>query len=75
MAQEATPIRAKYMTLSRIAGLQFRLHRAGLLSGTPLDAVRGEKAAAEDENGRLRKAVADLTFDKEMLQEVIRRKL
>jgi putative transposase len=29
----------------------------------------------EDENGRLRKVVADLTLDKEMLQEVIRRKL
>jgi putative transposase len=29
----------------------------------------------EEENGRLRKVVADLTLDKEMLQEVIRRKL
>ena len=29
----------------------------------------------EDENGRLRKLVADLSLDKEMLQEVIRRKL
>ena len=29
----------------------------------------------EEENGRLRKAVADLTLDKEMLKEVIRRKL
>ena len=29
----------------------------------------------EDENGRLRRIVADLTLDKEMLQEVIRRKL
>jgi putative transposase len=28
-----------------------------------------------EENGRLRKVVADLTLDKEMLQEVIRRKL
>jgi hypothetical protein len=27
------------------------------------------------ENGRLRKVVADLTLDKEMLQEVIRRKI
>lgn len=27
----------------------------------------------EDENARLRKVVADLTLDKEMLQEVIRR--
>jgi putative transposase len=29
----------------------------------------------EEENGRLRRVVADLTLDKEMLQEVIRRKL
>jgi putative transposase len=29
----------------------------------------------EEENGRPRKVVADLTLDKEMLQEVIRRKL
>ena len=29
----------------------------------------------DEENTRLRKVVADLTLDKEMLQEVIRRKL
>ena len=29
----------------------------------------------EEENARLRKVVADLTLDKEMLQEVIHRKL
>ena len=29
----------------------------------------------EEENSRLRKVVADLTLDKEMLQEAIRRKL
>ena len=29
----------------------------------------------EEENGRLRKVVADLTLEEEMLQEVIRRKL
>ena len=29
----------------------------------------------EDENGKLRKLVADLSLDREMLQEVIRRKL
>ncbi|SNR90295.1 putative transposase [Puniceibacterium sediminis] len=28
----------------------------------------------EDENGRLKKIVADLTLDREMLQDVIRRK-
>lgn len=29
----------------------------------------------EDENGRLKKFVADLTLDREMLQDVIKRKL
>jgi putative transposase len=29
----------------------------------------------EDENSRLKKIVADLTFDREMLQDVIKRKL
>ena len=29
----------------------------------------------EDENGRLKRIVADLSLDKEMLQDVIRRKL
>ena len=29
----------------------------------------------EEENGRLRKVVSDLMLDKEMLQEVIRRKI
>jgi len=29
----------------------------------------------EDENGRLKRIVADLTLDREMLQEVIKRKL
>lgn len=29
----------------------------------------------EDEDGKLRKLVADLSLDKEMLQDVIRRKL
>jgi putative transposase len=41
-----------------------------------LDAIRVKKLRQlEEENGRLRKVVADLTLDKEMLQEVIRRKL
>lgn len=43
---------------------------AGLL----LDEMRRLKAL-EDENGRLKKIVADLTLDREMLQDVIRRKL
>jgi putative transposase len=31
--------------------------------------------ALEEENNRLKKIVADLTLDREMLQDVIRRKL
>jgi putative transposase len=31
--------------------------------------------ALEDENSRLKKIVADLTLDREMLQDVVRRKL
>lgn len=38
------------------------------------DEMRGLKAL-EDENTRLKKIVADLTLDREMLQDVIRRKL
>ncbi len=43
---------------------------AGLLP----DEMRRLKAL-EDENGRLKRIVADLTLDREMLQDVIRRKL
>jgi len=43
---------------------------AGLLP----DDMRRLKAL-EDENGRLKKIVSDLTLDREMLQDVIRRKL
>ena len=43
---------------------------AGLLP----DEMRRLKAL-EDENSRLKKIVADLTLDREMLQDVIRRKL
>ena len=38
------------------------------------DEMRRSKAL-EDENSRLKKIVADLTLDREMLQDVIRRKL
>ena len=40
-------------------------------------AADGEKRLKqlEDENGKLRKLVADLSLDKEMLQDVIRRKM
>lgn len=41
-----------------------------------LDAIEVKKLRQlEEDNARLRKVVADLTLDKEMLQEVVRRKL
>ena len=43
-------------------------------SGLLPDEMRRLKAL-EDENTRLKKIVADLTLDREMLQDVIRRKL
>ena len=43
-------------------------------AGLFLDEMRRMKAL-EVENGRLKKIVADLTLDREMLQNVIRRKL
>jgi putative transposase len=48
----------------------WRKKYAGLLP----DEMRRLKAL-EDENSRLKKIVADLTLDREMLQDVIRRKL
>ena len=42
--------------------------------GMPVAEMRRLKQL-EDENPKLRKLVADLSLDKEMLQEVIRRKL
>jgi hypothetical protein len=35
----------------------------------------GGSSSLEDENGKLRKVVADLSLDKEMLQDALRRKL
>ena len=41
----------------------------------PTEMKRLKQLEDEDENGRLRKLVADLSLDREMLQDVIRRKL
>ena len=44
--------------------------------GIAVDAVGDEAAeAAEEENTRLKKLVADLSLDKAMVQDVVRRKL
>jgi putative transposase len=39
-----------------------------------LDAVGDELRQLEEENGKLKKIVAELSLDKAMLQDVIRRK-
>ncbi|MDQ0420477.1 putative transposase [Peteryoungia aggregata LMG 23059] len=53
--------------ISQAAYFNWRNRYAGLLP----DEVRRLKAL-EDENSRLKKIVADLTLDREMLQDVIR---
>jgi putative transposase len=55
---------------SQATYFNWRKKYAGLLP----DEMRRLKAL-EDENSRLKKIVADLTLDREMLQDVIRRKL
>ena len=56
--------------ISQAAYFNWRKKYAGLLP----DEMRPLKAL-EDENSKLKKIVADLTPDREMLQDVIRRKL
>ena len=56
--------------ISQATYFNWRKKCAGLLP----DEMRRRKAL-EDETGRLKKIVADLTLDREMLQDVIRRKL
>jgi len=56
--------------ISQATYFSWKKKYAGLLP----DEIRRLKAL-EDENGRLKKIVADLTLDREMLQDVIRRKL
>lgn len=56
--------------ISQATYLSLKKKYAGLVP----DEMRRLKAL-EDENARLKKIVADLTLDREMLQDVIRRKL
>ena len=56
--------------ISQATYLSWKKKYAGLLP----DEMRRLKAL-EDENSRLKKIVADLTLDREMLQDLIRRKL
>ena len=56
--------------ISQATYFNWKKKYAGLLP----DEMRRLKAL-EDENAKLKKIVADLTLDREMLQDVIRRKL
>ena len=56
--------------ISQATYFNWRKKYAGLL---PTEMIRLKQL--EDENGRLKKVVADLTLDREMLQDVIRRKI
>ena len=56
--------------ISQATYFSWKKKHAGLLP----DEMRRLKQL-EDENARLKKIVADLTLDREMLQDVIRRKL
>ena len=69
----------------KLSGKPGAVHKAGISQATYFnwkklyggllpDEMRLLKAL-EEENGRLKKIVADLTLDREMLQDVSRRKL
>jgi putative transposase len=70
--EEGTPVAevCRKAGISQATYFNWRKKYAGLLP----DEMRRLKAL-EDENARLKKIVADLTLDREMLQDVIRRKL
>lgn len=70
--EEGTPVAeiCRKAGISQATYFNWKKRYGGLL----LDEMRRLKAL-EDENARLKKIVADLTLDREMLQDVIRRKL
>jgi transposase-like protein len=70
--EEGTPVAeiCRKAGISQATYFNWKKRYGGLLP----DEMRRLKAL-EDENGRLKKIVADLTLDREMLQDVIRRKL
>ena len=71
-ADEGTPITevCRKAGISEATFYNWRAEYGGLL---PSEMKRLRQL--EEENGRLKKIVADLSLDKEMLQDVIRRKL
>ncbi len=70
--EEGTPVSeiCRKSGISQATYFNWKKKYAGLL---PSEMKRLKQL--EDENGRLKKIVADLTLDREMLQDVIRRKL
>lgn len=70
--EEGTPVAeiCRKAGISQATYFNWKKRYGGLLP----DEMRRLKAL-EDENARLKKIVADLTLDREMLQDVIRRKL
>ena len=70
--KEGTPVAeiCRKAGISQATYFNWKKRYGGLLP----DEMRRLKAL-EDENSRLKKIVADLTLDREMLQDVIRRKL
>ncbi len=70
--EEGTPVSeiCRKAGISQATYFNWKKKYAGLL---PSEMKRLKQL--EDENGRLKKIVADLTLDREMLQDVIRRKL
>ena len=70
--EEGTPVAeiCRKAGISQATYFNWKKKYAGLL---PSEMKRLKQL--EDENGRLKKIVAELTLDREMLQDVIRRKL
>lgn len=70
--EEGTPVAevCREAGISQATDFNWKTRYVGLL---PNEMRRLE--ALEDENSRLKKFVADLTLEREMLQDVIRRKL
>ena len=70
--EEGTPVAeiCRKAGISQAPYFNWKKKYAGLL---PTEMKRLKQL--EDENGRLKKIVADLTLDREMLQDVIRRKI
>jgi putative transposase len=70
--EEGTPVAeiCRKAGISQATYFNWRKMYAGLM---PTEMKR--QKSLEDENSRLKKIVADLTLDREMLQDVIRRKI